>query len=178
MKSLTLNESFSNDHTTTNLSCSEESRNADCFQLQILPQNLDASLNCTIKKPNLDYFSILPVCYSQNLLNYYLRLVFQYELILHIFQYLDLECLRRCSEVSRSWYQATLDSRLYQNLDLKKVFFRIFFFGAYLKINCVLVVYEYTKKGNFKFFDKNLLECQETKTLFVCKEFKLIRSFY
>ncbi|XP_057670051.1 F-box/LRR-repeat protein 4-like isoform X1 [Diorhabda carinulata] len=41
------------------------------------------------------------------------------EVILHIFQYLDLKSLSRCSRVNKRWNFITSDAILYQNLNLK-----------------------------------------------------------
>ncbi|XP_044272670.1 F-box/LRR-repeat protein 4-like isoform X2 [Tribolium madens] len=57
---------------------------------------------------NCDFFSHLP-----------------HEVILHIFQYLDLKSLCRCAQVNKTWYEATCDPILYQNLTLKRYWHRI-----------------------------------------------------
>nr|XP_971231.2 PREDICTED: F-box/LRR-repeat protein 4 [Tribolium castaneum] len=57
---------------------------------------------------NCDFFARLP-----------------HEVILHIFQYLDLKSLCRCAQVNKTWYDATLDPVLYQNLSLKRYWHRI-----------------------------------------------------
>lgn len=42
-----------------------------------------------------------------------------HEVMLHIFQYLDLKSLCRSAQVCRKWYQTSLDSTLYHELSLK-----------------------------------------------------------
>lgn len=46
--------------------------------------------------------------------------VLPYEVIIHIFQHLDLKSLSRCARVNKRWNQITLDPILYQNISLKK----------------------------------------------------------
>ncbi|RZC40330.1 F-box/LRR-repeat protein 4, partial [Asbolus verrucosus] len=48
-----------------------------------------------------------------------------HEVILHIFQYLDLKSLSRCAQVNRTWNEATRDPILYQNLSLKRYWHKI-----------------------------------------------------
>jgi hypothetical protein len=49
-----------------------------------------------------DYFSCLPI-----------------EVMVHIFQNLDLTSLSRCAQVNKTWNAASMDPTLYQNLSLK-----------------------------------------------------------
>lgn len=46
-------------------------------------------------------------------------MIFQYELVTHIFQYLDLKSLCRCAQVNKRWSEIARDAALYTNLSLK-----------------------------------------------------------
>ncbi|KRT78169.1 F-box domain-containing protein [Oryctes borbonicus] len=48
-----------------------------------------------------------------------------YDVIVHIFQYLDLKTLCRCAQVSKLWLAATLDPRIYSHLSLKRYWHKI-----------------------------------------------------
>ncbi|XP_018566119.1 F-box/LRR-repeat protein 4 [Anoplophora glabripennis] len=63
---------------------------------------------CDIKSQNEDLFLNLP-----------------YEVILHIFQYLDLKSLSRCAQVNKRWSEAAADPVLYQNLSLKPYWYLV-----------------------------------------------------
>ncbi|KAJ8923007.1 hypothetical protein NQ315_001555 [Exocentrus adspersus] len=76
-----------------------------CNELQ---KRLQTSDVCDIKSCNEDYFLNLP-----------------YEVILHIFQYLDLKSLSRCAQVNKRWNQAAADPVLYQDLSLKTYWYLV-----------------------------------------------------
>ncbi|GJQ85449.1 putative F-box LRR-repeat protein [Trypoxylus dichotomus] len=65
------------------------------------------SRNCDINRQN-NIFTILP-----------------YDVIVHIFRYLDLKTLCRCAQVSKLWLSATLDPRIYCHLSLKRYWHKI-----------------------------------------------------
>ncbi|CAH1115917.1 unnamed protein product [Phaedon cochleariae] len=67
-----------------------------------------------------------------------------YEVIIHIFQYLDLKSLSRCAQVNKRWNEASADSFLYQNLSLK--------FYWYL-VNCDTLQYFMKKCKTLKKLD-------------------------
>ncbi|KAK9885275.1 hypothetical protein WA026_010772 [Henosepilachna vigintioctopunctata] len=60
------------------------------------------------RKKKKDYFKILP-----------------HELMIHIFQFLDMRSLLRCSRVSKQWNEISRDSLLYQNISLKKYWYTV-----------------------------------------------------
>ncbi|KAG5864732.1 hypothetical protein JTB14_034045 [Gonioctena quinquepunctata] len=66
-----------------------------------IQKNVDFNENCDVDV-NEDFFSNLP-----------------YEVIIHIFQYLDLKSLSHCARVNKRWNEASADSFLYQSLSLK-----------------------------------------------------------
>nr|CAI5842056.1 unnamed protein product [Callosobruchus analis] len=49
--------------------------------------------------------------------DYFVKL--PYEVMIHIFQYLDLKSLCRCARVNKRWNEIINDPFLYQNLSLK-----------------------------------------------------------
>lgn len=48
-----------------------------------------------------------------------ITIIFQTEVMIHIFNYLDLKSLSCCARVSRRWNEVAGDAFLYQNLSLK-----------------------------------------------------------
>ncbi|XP_018329735.1 F-box/LRR-repeat protein 4 isoform X2 [Agrilus planipennis] len=57
---------------------------------------------------NTDYFSSLP-----------------YEVLVHIFHYLDLRSLCRCSQVNQRFFEASVDASLYRELSLKRYWHKV-----------------------------------------------------
>ncbi|KAI4457269.1 f-box/tpr repeat protein pof3 [Holotrichia oblita] len=48
-----------------------------------------------------------------------------YDVIVHIFKYLDIKTLCRCAQVSKLWLAATLDPRIYSHLSLKRYWHKV-----------------------------------------------------
>ncbi|CAG9853706.1 unnamed protein product [Phyllotreta striolata] len=66
------------------------------------------NVSITIEDLGTDFFSSLPN-----------------EVILHIFQYLDLKSLSRCARVNKRWNQISADALLYQNINLKPYWYLV-----------------------------------------------------
>lgn len=73
--------------------------------------NLKSKQSCTdlsMAEGQVNYFEMLP-----------------YEIILHIFKFLDLKSLFRCAIVNQMFYQVTLDPTIYKALALKKYWMKV-----------------------------------------------------
>ncbi|XP_019868100.2 F-box/LRR-repeat protein 4 isoform X2 [Aethina tumida] len=73
-----------------------------------------------IKSQQEDFTKFELVCY-ENKEDYFSNL--PYELVTHIFQYLDLKSLCRCAQVNKRWSEIARDAALYTNLSLKRYWY-------------------------------------------------------
>ncbi|KAJ8933995.1 hypothetical protein NQ314_013630, partial [Rhamnusium bicolor] len=78
------------------------------YKNETVKRKSESNHTCDINSDNEDLFLNLP-----------------YEVIIHIFQYLDLKSLSRCAQVSRRWNEASADPALYQNLSLKPYWYLV-----------------------------------------------------
>ncbi|KAJ8956651.1 hypothetical protein NQ318_014005 [Aromia moschata] len=92
-----------------------------------------------------------------------------YEVIIHIFQYLDLKSLSRCAQVNKMWNEASVDPVLYQNLSLKPYWYLV---------NCNTLEYFMNKSKTLKKLDlswcgNDSIEFKEFVAVFLRKDLRL-----